>query len=338
MIEILKKQWFVILIALTLIGFTSFVIYDKTKDVVKGKSVDGKDVVVSINDENILADDLYQDLYDIKSSNGKTYGDQILYMNFERAVADQVVETTSAIKSDAKKQATNLIENFKQQYGSDYKNVLATALKGVGYNNGEKDLENYFIPLLKVEKLKNDYMDAHMDELFTPIYEAKHSREIAHILIKIVDINNPTEEELAKVKSVEDALAEGKDFGEVAKEFSDDSSATNNGSLGYADDDTSYVEAFKEKAFSMAKGEVSEWVKVTSTNYSGWHMIKVLETEKDALIENELVKTGIYSAINTANPTISYEIVWEKGKELGITADDSIKQSLLDFMGIKDEE
>lgn len=43
MIKILKKQWFVVLIALIFIGFAIFSVYDTNKGKLPGKSVDGKD-------------------------------------------------------------------------------------------------------------------------------------------------------------------------------------------------------------------------------------------------------------------------------------------------------
>ena len=63
MIKILKKQWFVVLIALIFIGFAIFSVYDTNKGKLPGKSVDGKDVVAGLKgDVNITADELYKNL------------------------------------------------------------------------------------------------------------------------------------------------------------------------------------------------------------------------------------------------------------------------------------
>ena len=59
MIDTLKKQWFVVLIALIFIGFTVFIIYDTNKGKLPGKSENGKDVIATINGKSISADDLY---------------------------------------------------------------------------------------------------------------------------------------------------------------------------------------------------------------------------------------------------------------------------------------
>ena len=76
----------------------------------------------------------------------------------------------------------------------------------------------------------------------------------------------------------EDALAEGRSFEDVAKEFSDDTgSAANGGSLGFSDADTSYVTEFLEAALKLNQGEISEWVihdGSASGGYSGYHLIR----------------------------------------------------------------
>ena len=80
MIKILKKQWFVVLIALIFIGFAIFSVYDTNKGKLPGKSVDGKDVVAGLKgDVNITADELYKNL-------SKTYGKSMLFMKFQAEV------------------------------------------------------------------------------------------------------------------------------------------------------------------------------------------------------------------------------------------------------------
>ena len=59
MAEILKKNWFVVLIAVLLCGFAIYYVWDTTKDFVKGKSVDGKDVIASIDNYDLTACLLY---------------------------------------------------------------------------------------------------------------------------------------------------------------------------------------------------------------------------------------------------------------------------------------
>lgn len=331
MIEILKKQWFVVLIAIILISFAVFSIWDTNKGKLPGKTADGKDVVAAVADQNIFADDVFETIKEQSA-------DQYLYQKFQDAVANEAIETTDEIKTEAQTQVESIETNFKSNDPTNYKTNIQSQLAAIGYS----DLSDYCLKSIKVQKLLTNYMDEHMDELFTPLHKEKNGRIVAHILIKMEDSANPTDEEKAKVKKVEDALAAGTSFADVAKENSDDSSASVGGLIGYSDSDSQLVEEFKEKALSLKKDEVSDWVKVASTNYQGWHKILVLETDKDAIIkyedENDTVKNQIYSTIMNANENLDKKIIWEKSKELEVTyANDEIKKQLMEYMSIEEE-
>lgn len=330
MIEILKKQWFVVLVAIILISFAIFSIWDTNKGKLAGKKADGKDVIASVADQNIFADDIFNDL---KTQAADTY----LYQKFQDAVANEVIPTDDDIKSAAKLQQEQTEEYFKANDPTNYKTTIQSQLEASGYS----DLYEYCLTSAKVSKLFTNYMDEHMDELFTPIHKDKNGRIVAHILIKMEDSKNPTNEEKEKVKKVEEALASGKKFAEVAKEYSDDSSSTTGGLIGYTDKDSQLVEEFKKTALALKKDQVSDWVKVASTNYQGWHKIIVLETNKDKIVKYEddtdTVKNQIYSAIMNADANLKKKIVWEKSKDIDIVyGSDEIKKLLLDYMGIEE--
>ena len=101
------------------------------------------------------------------------------------------------------------------------------------------------------------------------------------------------------------------------------------------------VEDFKKTALKLKKNEVSDWVKVASTNYQGWHKIIVLETDKDKIVKYEddtdTVKNQVYQAIMNADNDLRKKIVWEKSKKVDIVyGNDDIKKLLMDYMGIKE--
>jgi peptidyl-prolyl cis-trans isomerase D len=111
------------------------------------------------------------------------------------------------------------------------------------------------------------YYDAHPAEFTTP--EQVHAR---HILFKLAPnadaatttaVRQRAEEALGKVKA-------GEDFAELAKQYSEDSSAAQGGDLG-AVSRGQMVKPFEDAAFALAPGATSEIV----ASQFGLHIIKV---------------------------------------------------------------
>jgi peptidyl-prolyl cis-trans isomerase C len=82
-----------------------------------------------------------------------------------------------------------------------------------------------------------------------------------HILVKTED----------EAKSVIAELDKGADFGELAKKYSTDPSASSGGDLGYFGHDD-MVKAFTDAAFALPKGQYS---KTPVKTEFGWHVIKI---------------------------------------------------------------
>lgn len=336
MINTLKKQWFVVLIALIFIGFSIFCIYDTNKGKLAGKSANGKDVVASLdNDTNITADDLYTKLFDTYG-----YGANALTRQFLNAVADKSVEMTSDLEEKAntlKTQFQSAAEMYYSSYGYSSADAYMKAML-LNYGFADNQINEFCITQVKMEKLQNDYIEKNFDTLFDSYFAAKKPRTVSHILIKTDDPDNPSEEEQKKIDAVNKALEEGKDFAEVAKEYSDDtSSAENGGSLGLMDSDTSYVKSFMDAALKLSSNETSEWVKESNDNYKGWHLIKTGDTTKEELKNNKDIKDTLYTNIANNTSNIVATFMWEAAQSLDIKYDDdSIKQSIMDTLGIKE--
>ena len=328
MIEKLKENWFVVLVAVILIAAVGYYTYDTNKGKLPGKKVDGKDVVASIGDTDFFADDLYLELYGDESSSSSA-GTQVLFSYFERAVVDAAVSVDDEMKTNIATAVTSVKQNYEGQ-----ESTLLSQLQAAGYSSLD-DLELYFTHSFKMQKLIGDAYAKDLDNLFTPIYEEKNSRVVSHILVTISDFNNITEEEQAKMDAIDQALADGEDFAEVAKEYSDDGSASDGGNLGYVDSDSSLVTEFKEAALAAEKGVVTDWVQ---TEY-GYHKILVTETDKEALMENEDIRNDIYAAIEKANPDLNAQIIWETGQELGVEfANENVENAIKSYLGIENEE
>lgn len=87
----------------------------------------------------------------------------------------------------------------------------------------------------------------------------------SHILVK-------SEEE---AKKLYEEIKAGKDFAQVAKEYSSCPSGRNGGDLGFFPKGV-MVKPFEDAAFSLPVGELSQPVQ---TQF-GWHLILVTDTEE----------------------------------------------------------
>ncbi len=96
--------------------------------------------------------------------------------------------------------------------------------------------------------------------------------EARHILIKVdADAEaEAVEDARTRIDNIFKLAKEGRDFAELAKEYSEGPTKTTGGQLG-AFTREAMVKPFADKAFSMKAGEISEPVR---TRF-GWHIIKV---------------------------------------------------------------
>ncbi|MEA1934901.1 MAG: SurA N-terminal domain-containing protein [Thermodesulfobacteriota bacterium] len=160
-------------------------------------------------------------------------------------------------------------------------------------------------PLIKIKYLSfisEDNSDLLVSEQDTERYYRNHlekysrheERQARHILIKISDSDEDeqikTKQEQAE-KILEMAM-QGKDFGELAKEYSEDGSASAGGDLGFFSRGR-MVKPFENAVFSLQEGELS---KVVSTEF-GFHIIKLEKIRPASVTPIEKVRDEINSII-----------------------------------------
>lgn len=319
--DMFKKYGVLIIVTIFFIGIIAYFGYDKTKNVIPGKTANGEDVVFSINSQDITANQFYDELYN-------SLGIQTLYQQLEKAVVSQSVEATDDMKATAQALADNVISSYQSQFGSTYSEELGKIMKSLGYSSID-DLPTYLLEGLKKNELIKSYIDTNKDTIYTPYAEAKSPRILSHILVKTADVENLTEEEKTKMADIEKALADGTPFAEVATTYSDDTaSAVEGGSLGFTDADTQFVEAFLTAALALNQGEQSDWVK---SEY-GYHLILCDSTDYETFKGYD----NFYTQLTAFTPEIQPNAVWEKANELGIDFKDNaeVKTQLLEYMGI----
>lgn len=130
-----------------------------------------------------------------------------------------------------------------------------------------------------------DYYEANIEE-----FRTDKTVEARHILIKIDQDAGPeaVEEGRDKALDILKEAGEGKDFGELALQYSACPSKNNGGRLG-AFKKEQMVKPFADMAFSLKAGEISEPV---LTRF-GWHIIKVEKINEESKLFIEEAKKSI---------------------------------------------
>ena len=183
MTDILRNNWFVVLIAIIIIGFIGYFIYDTNKDNVSAKTTNNEQVVASINKDDITADDLYDE--------STPYDGSTIYNMYKNAVIDQSIKTTK----DLKKQASTLESNIKSNASSqsdDYESTLTTELAKYGYASYE-ELNDYCLTSVKEKEMNKKYITKHFDEVKKAWEEKKPITAVASATAGIAATTAATE-------------------------------------------------------------------------------------------------------------------------------------------------
>ena len=109
----------------------------------------------------------------------------------------------------------------------------------------------------------------------------------SHILIKLT-ADDDEEKKLAarqKIETIQEKLAAGEDFADLAKSYSEGPSSVNGGDLGYFDR-KKMVKPFSDAAFSLEPGQISD---IVETRF-GYHLIKVIDKKPKTSYEFEKIK------------------------------------------------
>jgi peptidyl-prolyl cis-trans isomerase C len=124
-----------------------------------------------------------------------------------------------------------------------------------------------------------------------PAYFKKPGQvEARHILIKLDQGAAKDDQEKArkKIETIQKQLAEGEDFGKLARQYSEGPSKDKGGSLGYFGPGQ-MVKPFETAAFSLKKGEISG---IVETRF-GLHLLQVTDIKPETTVEYPEAKIKI---------------------------------------------
>ena len=261
---------------------------------------DGKYVVASLskdkNKKNIFADDILKDITNTNA--GKSaYFEAIL-----QKLMDDKFPIDKDMRIDANQTINQIQAYYKQQFGDKADEQLSAVLASSGYTS----LDAYREDMVKAYQKSNfllDYVENNFDKLFEDYYNYANPRSASIIKVAVSDMENPTENETAKLNEVNSLLAAGKAFGDVAKDYSDDiTTKMNAGGLGVIDSTSGIGNSFgkdvETSMLALNPGEHSEAIKGTG----GYYFVSVTGNDK-----NE-IKKSLKNSLSIDSPLISYDM------------------------------
>ncbi|GBR77462.1 peptidyl-prolyl cis-trans isomerase C [Candidatus Termititenax dinenymphae] len=191
--------------------------------------------------------------------------------------------------------------------------LLAVEAKELGYAKNAEVLKT--LEAVKDEIMTNQYVKDAVSKLsvsdaeITKAYNDNKDKYVQPESVRASHILVDTE---AEVKTVQDALKNGKDFAAVAKEYSTDpGSASNGGDLGYFIKDQ-MVEPFEKAVFALKKGETT---KTPVKTQFGWHIIKVVDYKPSTQQALSEVKEDIRAELLRQKQTTRLQSLIDEAKK-----------------------
>ena len=310
-------------------GFAIYYVWDTTKDFVKGKSVDGKDVIASIDNYDLTADDLYGEIERFSVSQ--------LYYRFRNAVIEQTVtEETDEMKENADKLKENLEAQAQSSSSYSADELISNMLESVGLESDE--LDRFCMLAQKESVMQRDYVEKNYDTLMKDV---KNAHIISLIEISVSDADALSDDESETKEKIDAALKKGTAFADVAADYTQSTQTDENGLYGYVDSETeassTLTDDMLKAALALKEGETSSWIKVSGDSGDKLVLIYADVVGKDNIkaSKDSDVWSSLVSALISRNSTLSSEILFDAADQLEITfTDDTMLSRLRTYAGL----
>ena len=273
----------------------------------KVKLSDGKEVIASIDDKNITAEELFDKIKE-------KYGTSILVNMIDETIIKKEISNTS----DTVKKAQEQVNTIKQQYetmGYKWDEVLTN----YGYENEQALIDEISNSLLKEEvavkylskNITDEEIQKYYDENVFDSFTAKHILIIPDTNDNMTDAEKTAAEEAAKNKALEviTKLNNGEAWATLVASYSQDTGSKDNEGLVENFTKGDVVDEFYEATKNLSDGAyTSEPVK----SKFGYHVIlRVSKTDKEALdtMKDELIEKIVDSKLSSDSKL--YTTTWD---------------------------
>jgi peptidyl-prolyl cis-trans isomerase SurA len=258
----------------------------KTKPVTnsnKKQKIDG--VIATVGDYIILDSDIDKTYLELSSQNqsikditrcqmlGKLLEDK-LYAH--QAIQDSIVIRDEEVKEKMNEQLNYMVEQlgsmekvieyFKKSDEDEFRNELFEIIK---MNKLTSEMQKKIIDAVEItpEETRNFFKGIPTADL--PVFGAE--MEVAQIVINPIITDEEKQRVVARLREIKGEVLSGASFKTRAVIYSDDKGSASSGGYYKIDRKTQFVKEFKDVAFSLNEGEISE---PFETEY-GYHIIMV---------------------------------------------------------------
>ena len=301
----------------------------------KKEKVDG--VVAVVGDYIVLDSDIDLEYIQLKAQGVDTknitrcelFGKQLedkLYAH--QAIQDSIVITDAEVNSYMNEQIDAMVE----QVGS-----LDKVVKFYKKKN-EDEFRSYFFDIIKMNKLTSQMQKKIIDDVTITPEEVRNffksipadeiptfgaEMEVAQIVVKPVITEDEKKRVIEKLKEIRQDVLNGSSFYSKAVLFTEDEASVGSGGFYKINRKTGFVKEFKDVAFSLAEGEISE---PFETEF-GYHIIMVEKIKgQEVELRHILISPKVSSqAIKDAKEKI--DIIRNKIVNKEITFADAAKSS-----------
>lgn len=271
----------------------------------KVKLSDGKEIVASIDNKNITADELYDSIKE-------KYGTNELVNMIDNTIIEREITDTKGAEEKAKEQVSSLSNQYTQM-GYKWSDVLSK----YGYASEDELVSEIKTSILKEEVVKkylaknitDEEIQKYYDENVEDTYTAKHILITPNTSDSMSDEEKAAAEETAKntANEVITKLNNGEDWSSLVSSYSTDSGSKDKDGLIENFTKGDVVDEFFNAVKELSDGSyTSEPVK---SKY-GYHVIlRVSKTDKEALenmktdLTNEIIKSKLSSDSNLYTTT-----------------------------------
>lgn len=238
----------------------------------KVKLKDGKEVIASVTDKEITAEELFDTLKE-------KYGSDVLINMIDDYIIGKEIESDDEYEEKAKAQLDSM-KSYYSNYNTDWNQVLSY----MGYQSDEEFLKGYIENEKKTDivkkYLKEDITDDEIDKYYEE--EIYGNYTVKHILVSVdsskEDQEKAKEEAYNKAIEAIEKLNNGSSWSDIVKEYSDDDQTNEDDGLLPEFTNGDFVDEFFNATIELKEGEYTS--SPVETTY-GYHIIKLISsTEK----------------------------------------------------------